>query len=145
MKVRLIPILYFKDGSLVRSENFEIHQILGDPFVQVERYNSWDVDEVIYLDISKTKNYEIKNKYLEKKRSFIDVMRKTSKKCFSPMVFGGGILNLEDAKNYFQNGADKISINSACIENTSLISEFANTFGSQSIIVSIDVMKVNNI
>jgi|TARA_B110000971_G_C20018990_1_gene505345 cyclase len=142
MLTRLIPVLYFKNGSLVRSQNFDIHQILGDPFIQVEKYNSWNVDEIIYLDISKYQNLEIKNKTQSQAKTFLDVIRKASKKSFSPIVFGGGIKNLADAKIYFQNGADKISINSACIENINIISELANIFGSQSIVVSIDIKKI---
>ena len=145
MLTRLIPVLYFKNGNLVRSQNFDIHQILGDPFVQVERYNSWNIDEIIYLDISKYKKFEIKNKTQSQINSFLDVINKASKKSFSPIVFGGGIKNLGDAKIYFQNGADKISINSACIEDVNIISEFANIFGSQSIVVSIDVKKIGEI
>lgn len=144
MKIRLIPVLFFKDGNLVRSENFDLHQILGDPFIQVDRYNSWNVDEIIYLDISKSKNYEIKNKINFKTKSFFDVMQRASAKCFSPMVFGGGIKNLTDAQSYFQNGADKICINTIALENLEIISELANNFGSQSIVVSIDVKLVNN-
>ena len=145
MKIRLIPILFFKDGNLVRSENFDLHQILGDPFIQVERYNTWNVDEIIYINISTSTNYEIRNKTEQHSKTFLDVMKKASERCFSPMVFGGGIENLNDAKTYFQNGADKISINSSCLENPDLISEFANTFGSQSVIVSIDVKLIDNI
>ena len=62
MKIRLIPILFFKNGNLIRSENFDIHQILGDSITQVKRYNSWDVDEIIYINISKNENFELKNK-----------------------------------------------------------------------------------
>jgi cyclase len=142
MKIRLIPVLFFKNGSLVRSENFDTHQILGDPFVQVDRYNSWNIDEIIYLDISKYQNFEIKNKTQLQPKNFLDVIRKASKKSFSPIIFGGGIKNLSDARIYFQNGADKISINSACLENINIISEFANVFGSQSIVISIDIKKI---
>jgi len=145
MKIRLIPILFLKDGNLVRSENFDLHQILGDPFVQVERYNTWNVDEIIYINISNSINYETKNKTEQHPKKFLEVMKKASEKCFSPIVFGGGIKNLNDAKSYFQNGADKISVNTSFIENTDLISEFANIFGSQSIIVSVDVKIENNI
>ena len=145
MKIRLIPILYFKDGNLVRSENFDIHQILGDPFVQVAKYNQWNIDEIIYLDISKSKNFRIKNKTNSNVKNFLDVIKKASKQSFSPIVFGGGINNLSDAKTYFQNGADKVSINSAIIENIEIISEFANIFGSQSIVASVDVKKVGGI
>jgi len=144
VKIRLIPILFFKEGNLVRSENFDLYQILGDPFVQVERYNAWNVDEIIYINISKSLNYEIKNKIEQPSITFIEVMKKASEKCFSPIVFGGGIKNLNDAKKFFQNGADKISINTICLENINIISEFANTFGSQSIVVSIDVKKEDN-
>ena len=101
MKIRLIPVLFFKDGNLVRSENFDLHQILGDPFVQVERYNTWNVDEIIYINISNSINYETKNKTEQHPKKFLEVMKKASEKCFSPIVFGGGIKNLNDAKSYF--------------------------------------------
>jgi imidazole glycerol-phosphate synthase subunit HisF len=144
MKIRLIPILYFKNGSLVRSENFDLHRILGDPFIQVERYNSWNIDEIIYIDISnKDEKFIIKNKTFQNQISFFDVIKKASSSCFSPIVFGGGIKNINDAKKYFQNGADKISINDVALNNPKIISEFANIFGSQSIIVSIDIKKDN--
>ena len=142
MKIRLIPILFFKNGNLIRSENFDIHRILGNPFVQVERYNSWNVDEIIYIDISNNKeDFIIKNKTFENKISFFDVIKKASSSCFSPIVFGGGIRNIDDAKKYFQNGADKISINEIALHDPGIISKFANTFGSQSIVVSIDIKK----
>lgn len=141
MKIRLIPVLFFKNGNLVRSENFSLHQILGDPFLQVKRYNSWNVDEIIYLDISSEKKFQIKDKSFSKITSFEDVMNDVSKTCFSPLVFGGGILTIEDAKNYFQNGADKISLNTLILEDFNKISEFANIFGSQSIVASIDIIK----
>ncbi len=145
MKIRLIPILFFKNGNLIRSENFDLHQILGDSVTQVKRYNSWDVDEIIYINISKDKNFELKNKSFSNKGSFQDVMNFASKECFSPLVFGGGINSLEDAKKYFQNGADKISINSILFDNIDMLNSFSNVFGSQSIIASIDIKLVNNV
>ena len=145
MKIRLIPILFFKNGNLIRSENFDIHQILGDPITQVKRYNSWDVDEIIYINISKDKNFELKNKSFSNKGSFQDIMNFASKECFSPLVFGGGISTLEDAKIYFQNGADKISVNTLLFDNIDMINNFSNIFGSQSIIASIDVKLINNV
>ena len=145
MKIRLIPVLFFKNGNLVRSENFEIHQILGDPFTQIERYNSWNVDEIIYLDISKSKQIDLKNKSNSKIKSFYDIMSLASSKSFSPMVFGGGIENLSQAQKYFQNGADKISINTLALENIDMISQFANIFGNQSIVISIDVKLIRGV
>ena len=145
MKIRLIPILFFKNGNLIRSENFDIHQILGDSITQVKRYNSWDVDEIIYINISKNENFELKNKSFSNTGSFNDVMNFASKECFSPLVFGGGINSLEDAMKYFQNGADKISINSLLFDNIDMLNNFSNVFGSQSIVASIDVKLINNV
>ena len=71
-------------------------------------------------------------------------MKKASSRSFSPIVFGGGIKNLDDAKKYFQTGADKISINTSCLEDINFVSILANTFGSQSVVVSIDVKQINN-
>ena len=99
------------------------------------------MDEIIYLDISSEKKFQVKDKSFSKITSFVDVMNDVSKTCFSPIVFGGGILKIEDAIKYFQNGADKISLNTLILEDFDKISKFANIFGSKSIVASIDIIK----
>ena len=91
LKVRLIPVLFLKDGYLVRSESFKIHQNLGNPVAQVQRYNLWNVDELIYIDISESDTYS--KKRLDMTESDIptnitDLITVVSKNCFMPLTLG---------------------------------------------------------
>tara|TARA_Y100000591_G_C21821285_1_gene693771 strand:+ start:202 stop:996 length:795 start_codon:yes stop_codon:yes gene_type:complete len=147
LKNRLIPILFLKDNFLVRSEKFDLHQRLGNPVAQVERYNDWNVDELIYLDISKGKNSIVSNKLNSSLFDNIyeckNIIEYVSSKCFMPLTFGGGIRTLNDAEKCFFYGADKISINHQAIKSPNFIGELARNFGSQAIVVSVDI-KINN-
>lgn len=150
LKNRLIPVLFFRNGYLVRSEEFSIHQNLGNPIAQVERYNEWDVDELIYIDISEKSDFsfsqldfDYRNKDKDKAQNFEDIIKIVSKKCFMPLTFGGGIRTMQDARRRFELGADKITINSQAIISPSFITELANEFGSQAIIISIDAKRIN--
>lgn len=143
LMTRLIPILFLKNGYLVRSEKFNIHQNIGNPLAQVERYNSWDVDELIYIDITREGGY----KYQRKDLGGIDrnhtnhingIIQVVAKKCFMPLTFGGGIRSIDDAHIRFKLGADKITINSQALRQPNFISLLAREFGSQAIVVSID-------
>jgi cyclase len=149
LKNRLIPVLFFRDGYLVRSEGFSIHQKLGNPTAQVERFNDWDVDELIYIDISEKSNFspskiDLGNRKKDKEQNFDDIIKTVSQKCFMPLTFGGGIRTILDARRRFELGADKITINSQAIHRPSFISELAEEFGSQAIILSIDAKRVNS-
>ena len=158
LKVRLIPILLFKNGLIVKSRNFNMYQTVGNPFSQVDRYNKWNLDEMIYLNISEKKNiindttHQITSstasgmKYLkDKKMNIFEFIRELSKKCFMPLTYGGGINSLEIARKVLKYGADKICINSYAFKKKLFISECAKEFGSQSVVVSIDCKKINNI
>ena len=141
LKKRLIPVLLLKDGSLVRSELFKVHQIIGDPTHEVRRFNQWNVDELIYLDISRE---EISpsdggsGDGPDAARSF-EVLDAVSKTCFMPLTWGGRIRSVGDMRECFRRGADKITINSEAVRNPGLIAEGARLFGSQAIVVSIDI------
>jgi len=140
LKKRLIPCLFLKNGYLVRSEKFVHHQILGNAIHQVERFNKWEVDELIYIDISEDENYEIRRDD-QKVKSEVDVLKilqAISKTCFVPLTFGGRIRTIEDIRKRLSSGADKVTINYQAVKNPDFITEAANTFGSQAIIVSID-------
>jgi len=155
LKIRLIPVLLYKDGFIVKSQKFNFYQTVGNPFEQVQRYNKWNLDELIYLNISNNKiifstdNNKITGstssgkKYIPKKIDVINFVKKLSSKCFMPLTYGGGINNINTARQILKNGADKISINSYAFKNKKFISECARYFGSQSIIVSIDCKKIN--
>ena len=148
LRNRLIPVLFLKNGFLVRSELFSLHKFIGNPIAQAERYNEWDVDELIYIDITREGDYGYKRKDIgcidnENINTIEDIIFAVSKKCFMPFTFGGGIRSMEDARKRFELGADKITINKQAIEKKNFITELANEFGSQAIVVSIDA-KNNN-
>lgn len=143
LKYRLIPVLFLRNGYLVRSEAFSIHQNLGNPVAQVERYNAWDVDELIYIDISQQAEYEIHRTDLGNMRGLTprtveDIIKIVAERCFMPLTFGGGIRTLEDARRRFALGADKITINSQALREPAFTTEAAKEFGSQAVVVSID-------
>jgi len=143
LKVRLIPVFLLKNGFLMRSENFKTHQIIGNPINEVQRFNHWNVDELIYLDISREEKYETHrgdHKVVVDANHFA-ILDAVSKTCFMPLTWGGRIKTIEDMRERFARGADKITINTAAMENPDLISQGAKMFGSQAIVISIDVFR----
>jgi cyclase len=145
LKRRLIPVLFLKNGLIVRSEVFGYHQNLGNPLAEVRRYSEWNVDELIYIDISREKYYDLRRDDLRVtgRDNILDIIRQVSKVCFMPLTFGGGIRALEDIRDRIRSGADKVTINTAAIEDPSFITSAAKAFGSQCIVVSIDWKYVN--
>jgi imidazole glycerol-phosphate synthase subunit HisF len=154
LKTRLIPILLYRDGLIVKSRQFKLFQTIGNPFAQVERYNKWDLDELIYLNISKNKKifYDSDNQTTSSIGSGIKILPKNkinvfefvkllSKNCFMPLTYGGGIDSVEVARKILKSGADKICINSYAFKNNQFILDCAQEFGSQAVVVSIDCKK----
>lgn len=155
LKTRLIPILLYKDGFIVKSRQFKMFQTVGNPFSQVARYSKWNLDELIYLNISSDKTFFQNSdqqttsstssglKFLPNKKidvfEFVNIL---SKNCFMPLAYGGGVKTIEMAKKILKNGADKIIINTAAFKNNNFITDCAKKFGSQAIIVSIDCKKI---
>tara|TARA_B100000401_G_C52808558_1_gene722378 strand:- start:1633 stop:2439 length:807 start_codon:yes stop_codon:yes gene_type:complete len=143
-KKRLIPILLLKDGNLVQAHNFKFYQNLGNPEQAVKRLSEWGSDELIYLDISKKKHDIGRSDTKYKSTSnFLNIVKKFSKFSFMPTTIGGNIKNLLDVEKRLLVGADKVSINSAVLINPKLISDVAKEFGSQCLVISIDVKKIN--
>ncbi len=143
LKKRLIPVLLLRNGKLVRSESFKIHQIIGDPIHEVDRFNQWNVDELIYLDITREGAYD-DHRPDHKIRGFTDsltILDAVSKTCFMPLTWGGRIINVEDMCKRINRGADKITINTAAYRSPQLIEQGARTLGSQAIVVSIDAVR----
>ena len=142
LKNRLIPVLFLKDGYLVRSEKFKIHQNLGNPIAQVDRYNLWDVDELIYIDISENDTYSNKrNDTGELKdipNNVVELISIVAKSCFMPLTFGGRIKSIEDISVRMASGADKITINTKALERPEFITQASTKFGSQAIVLSVD-------
>jgi imidazole glycerol-phosphate synthase subunit HisF len=143
LKKRLIPVLLLQNGFLVRSELFKIHQIIGNPIHEVQRFNEWNVDELIYLNISQDDYYDLRrdDHRVKALNDPLSILAAVSKTCFMPLTWGGRIHSVEDMRNLINSGSDKISINSMAVRQPHLITEGAKIFGSQAIVVSIDVMR----
>jgi imidazole glycerol-phosphate synthase subunit HisF len=141
LKHRLIPVLLLQNGLLVRSERFTIHQVIGNPINEVRRFNEWNVDELIYLDITQADAYDIprSDHKIRAANDPLDLLALVSRSCFMPLTWGGRIRSVDDMAQRFRRGADKVSINSAAFRDPSLITDGARAFGSQAIVVSIDV------
>ncbi len=140
LKNRLIPCLFLRNGVLVQSRQFKRYQLIGNPIVSVDRYNQWGVDELIYIDITPGQYQGLQREdiAIHNMGSILDIIYKVSKKCFMPLTFGGGIRTLNDIEKRLSKGADKVTINTAAIDNPNFITESAKEFGSQCIILSID-------
>ena len=143
LKTRLIPCLLLKNGLLVRSEEFSFHQIVGNPVTQVERFNAWSVDELIYLDITREGDYDMRrdDHKVRIENDILRIIELVSRSCFMPLTFGGGIRTIEDVRARIASGADKVTINTAALETPEFITEAAGVFGSQAIVVSIDALE----
>jgi imidazole glycerol-phosphate synthase subunit HisF len=143
LKKRLIPVVLLQNGLLVRSELFRIHQIIGNPIHEVQRFNEWNVDELIYLDISRDDQYDLRRndakiKGLDHPLGILDAVSKT---CFMPLTWGGRIRTVEDMRERFRRGADKITLNSQAVRTPTLITDGARLFGNQAMVVSLDVWR----
>ena len=132
LQTRVIPCLSLQDKGLVKTIKFNNPTYIGDPINAVKIFNEKEVDELIFLDISAT----VKNK-----KPPIKLISQIASECFMPLGYGGGIRNLDEIKKIFSLGVEKIIINTHAVENPSFIKQAANLFGSQSIVVSIDVKK----
>ena len=131
---RIIPCLDVKDGRVVKGINFINLKDAGDPVETASTYSKEGADELVYLDITAS---------FEKRSAFLDVIAKTAEQVFIPLTVGGGIRNIGDIRLLLKSGADKVSINTAAIENPKLIKESAEEFGSQCIVVAIDTKRDN--
>jgi imidazole glycerol-phosphate synthase subunit HisF len=143
LKTRLIPCLLLKNGLLVRSEEFTFHQIVGNPISQVDRFSSWSVDELIYIDITREGEHDMRrdDHKIKVKRDLVDIIEDVSRSCFMPLTFGGGIRTLDDIRARLAHGADKVTINTMAFEHPGFITDAARLFGSQAIVVSVDARR----
>lgn len=147
-KKRLIPILFLKNGNFIRSQNFKIHRPIGDPILHVKRLIDWDIDELIILDIDTNKvsfthdRDDYKNKPVSNLKKFINLI---AHECNIPLAYGGKIKTLQDVEKRISYGADKITLNQIVFKNKKFITKCAKIFGSQSIIVSIDYKRIEQI
>jgi imidazole glycerol-phosphate synthase subunit HisF len=140
VKTRLIPVLFIKNGLIVRSEDFSYHQIIGNVINEAHRYNEWNVDELIYIDISRGGEYDSRrdDHKIKSVTSIDEIVPAVARTCFMPLTFGGGIRTIEQVDFMVRNGADKITLNTGAIETPELISQCARKYGSQAVVLSID-------
>ena len=131
-ETRVIPCLLLKDKGLVKTIKFKNPKYVGDPINAVKIFNEKEVDELIFLDITAT---------TENRKPPFKLLSQIASECFMPFSYGGGIRTLEDIKEILSIGVEKVAINSYAVENTAFIRKVAEYYGSQSIIVSIDVKK----
>ena len=129
LKVRVIPCLDVKDGRVVKGVKFVNLRDAGDPVEQARAYDAAGADELMFLDITASH---------EGRGAILDVIARTAEVCFMPVSVGGGIRQVEDARRLLRAGADKMSINTAAVENPDLITGCADAFGSQAVVVAID-------
>ena len=132
---RIIPCLDCKNGRVVKGTNFVDLRDAGDPVEVAQMYDKSGADELVFLDITASS---------DGRSTTVDLVRKVAEKVFIPFTVGGGIRTVDDFKVLLREGADKISINSAAIMNPTLISEAADKFGSQCVVVAIDAKKRDN-
>ena len=135
LKNRIIPCLDVKNGRVVKGINFVGLQDAGDPVEQAKIYSDGGADEICFLDITASN---------ENRDTIYEVVKKTSKKCFVPLTVGGGVRNIEDINKLLNCGADKVSINTAAVQNANVVLESSKKFGSQCIVVAIDAKKNGN-
>lgn len=132
LAVRVIPCLDVADGRVVKGVNFENLRDAGDPVELARRYYEQGADELTFLDVKAT---------VDNRSTTYDVVRATAEQVFIPLTVGGGIRSVEDVARLQANGADKIGLNSAAIARPALIGEIADRFGSQVIVLSLDVKR----
>ncbi|UAL10677.1 imidazole glycerol phosphate synthase subunit HisF [Caulobacter segnis] len=129
LKTRIIPCLDVKDGRVVKGVNFVSLRDAGDPVEQARAYDAAGADELMFLDITASS---------EGRGLILDVISRTAEVCFMPVSVGGGVRQVSDMRRLLLAGADKVSVNTAAVENPDLIAAGADAFGAQCVVVAID-------
>ncbi|MCE9648098.1 MAG: imidazole glycerol phosphate synthase subunit HisF [Parvibaculum sp.] len=133
LKARVIPCLDVKDGRVVKGVNFVDLRDAGDPVEAARAYDAAGADELCFLDITASH---------EERAIIFDVVQKTAEQCFMPLTVGGGVRSIEDVRKLLLAGADKVSINTAAVDNPDFVRAAAEKFGNQCIVVAIDAKEV---
>jgi cyclase len=129
LKTRIIPCLDVKDGRVVKGVNFVALRDAGDPVEQARAYDAAGADELMFLDITASS---------EGRGLILDVISRTAEVCFMPVSVGGGVRQVSDMRRLLLAGADKVSVNTAAVENPDLVAAGADAFGAQCVVVAID-------
>ena len=132
LKVRVIPCLDVKDGRVVKGVQFVSLRDAGDPVEQASAYDAAGADELMFLDITASH---------EGRGAILDVVARTAEVCFMPVGVGGGVRAVEDARRLLRAGADKVSVNTAAVEDPGLIPGCADAFGAQAVVAAIDARR----
>ena len=132
LSIRVIPCLDVDQGRVVKGVNFQGLRDAGDPVELADRYNLEGADELIFLDITASSG---------DRATMLDVVRRTAAEVFIPLTVGGGVRSVEDFDRLLRAGADKVSVNTAAIERPELISEAAQRFGAQCVVLSVDARR----
>ena len=130
--MRVIPCLDVDAGRVVKGVKFKNLRDAGDPVELAARYDSEGADEIVFYDITAS---------AEARDTMVDVVERTAEEVFIPLTVGGGVRTLEDARRLLRVGADKVSVNSAAVERPQLVDELADTFGTQCVVVGVDVRR----
>jgi imidazole glycerol-phosphate synthase subunit HisF len=134
LKVRIIPCLDVKDGRVVKGVNFVDLIDAGDPVEAAAAYDAAGADELCFLDITASS---------DNRETIFDIVERTAQRCFMPLTVGGGVRKIEDIRRLLEAGADKVSINTAAVNNRQFVREASEKFGAQCIVVAIDAKKVS--
>jgi cyclase len=134
LKIRIIPCLDVKDGRVVKGVNFVDLVDAGDPVEAAAAYDAAGADELCFLDITASH---------ENRDTIFHIVERTAERCFMPLTVGGGVRTIEDIGRLLNAGADKVSINTAAVNNRQFVKQAAEKFGSQCIVVAIDAKKVS--
>jgi cyclase len=134
LKIRIIPCLDVKDGRVVKGVRFLDLRDAGDPVEAARAYDAAGADELCFLDITASH---------ENRGTLLDIVRRTAAECFMPLTVGGGVRSVEDIRQLLLAGADKVSINTAAVNDPDFVRKAAEKFGSQCIVVAIDAKRVS--
>ncbi|MDZ4017817.1 AglZ/HisF2 family acetamidino modification protein [Pseudomonas sichuanensis] len=132
LKHRVIPALLLRDGGLVKTQKFGKHKYIGDPVNAIRIFNEKEVDELMVLDIDASR---------QRREPDYALIESVASECFMPLGYGGGISTVEQARQIFSSGVEKVVLQTFALENPKLVSDIAERFGSQSVVVSIDVKR----
>lgn len=132
LRTRVIPILLLKNRGLYKGVRFKNHRYIGDPINIVKIFNEKEVDELVFLDIVATR---------EKKDPDYALIKDMASEAFMPLAYGGGVHSIDHASRLFQLGIEKVVLNTAAVENPELITQISSSYGSQSVVVCVDVKK----
>lgn len=132
LKNRIIPALLLQGSGLVKTQGFKNSKYVGDPTNAIKIFNEKEADELIVIDIDASKKNQLPN---------YEIIEMFASECFMPVCYGGGITTVDQAAKIFDLGIEKISIQSAALDNFKLIESIASRFGNQSVVISVDVAK----